>query len=294
MATQASNVILVQGGGRFGCSLVEKLSNVMPANTKLRCGYAKEHEKNAPALQKTGCECCRLDLEDENSINQSLKDVREVVLIPPFKANREELCKRFIDKALAAGVSRFILISVEGAPLGEFPWAKELNNIEQKLISSGITYTILRPSLHQETFNYQKDAIKDGKLCLPTGDAKFAPVCFKDVTELCVKLLTKPDIGKNKVWDVTGPSLYNGKELADLFTDVLRKQVTFVDMSTEEFKTKMQSMGLSEFKAQSLGDLLNWYRKGKAHRVITDYSVFLGRDPTMLRDHIAGCKTEFA
>jgi len=294
MATTQRDVILVQGCGRFGMSLHDRIINSMPANSRLRCGYSKDQQKCLPTLQKMGTQAINLDLDDDKSVDVCLKDVRDIVLIPPFKPNREEIVKKFIDKAVAAGVSRVILISVQGAGTGEFPWAKDMFNIEQKLKSSGMHYTILRCALHEETISYLKDDIKNGTLALPTGEAKFAPICYRDVTEWCVKLLKNPELGRNKSFELTGPNLFTGKEIAQLLTESLGRNVNFVSIGVDDFKKKLRSFGVNDVKADSIGDFLGWYAKGSGNRLFTDYSTMLEREPTPLKNYVIEHKTEFA
>jgi len=292
--TSQKNVILIQSCGHFGLAIHDKIIKNMPANSRLRCGYTKDQQKNVPQVQKCGTETFNLELTDEKCVDACLKEVRDIVLIPPFKPNREELCKTFIDKAVAAGVSRFILISVQGAATGEFPWAKEMFNIEKKLMGSGMNYTILRTSLHQETLCFERETIKNGTFYSPTGEAKLAPICFKDVAELCVKILATPDQGRNKVWEITGPQLFSGKEVASLLSDIIGRNVNFVSDSVDDFKAKLKSWGVSEFKAESIGDLLGWYAKGNGNRTFTDYSTVLGRELGTLKDCVLEHKSEFA
>jgi len=294
MATAQRDVVLIQGCGRFGMSIHDRIVKSMPANSRLRCGYSSDQQKCLPTLNKMNTQAVNLDLEDEKSIDVCLKDVRDVILIPPFKPNREELVKRFIDKAVAAGVSRIILISVQGAGTGEFVWAKDMFNIEQKLMSSGLNWTILRSGVHHETLTYLKDGIKNGTLFLPTGEAKFAPICFRDITELCTKLLKSPELGKNKAFDLTGPNLFTGKEIAQLLTENLGRNVNFVSISVDEFKKKLKTFGMKDVKVDSIGDLMGWYAKGNGNRLFTDYSTVLERDPTPLKNYVIEHKTEFA
>jgi len=293
MTSNQKNTVLIQGGGRFTKDIHDKLIKELKQGDKLRVGYTKEQQKNILEIQKKNTETVHLDLEDDKTIDASLKDVRDLVMIPPFKANRVDLCKHFIDKAVTAGVTRIILISVQGASSGEFQWANDMYNIEQKLMGCGVTYTILRSSLHQETFTYLKDAIKSGTLFLPTAGNKFIPVCFKDITELCVKFILNPDIGRNKIFDATGPSAMNGTEIAQDLEEALGRNVKFVSISVDEYKNKLKAGGMHNVKAESIGDLLGWYAQGKGSRPIADYTPIMLRDPILLRDYVLEHKTEF-
>jgi NAD(P)H dehydrogenase (quinone) len=288
--------ILVQGGaGHAGLNIVRSLQHGLKGNDSfsVRAGYTEYHEKNLPLLKELGVESVKLDLTDPSTIQPALQGINCVVILPPYLPNRESLCNRFIDKCSEMGVKHCFLLSIEGAATQAFSWAKQLYEVERKLINSGIKYTILRTSIYQETATMQKQAIKEGSLFLPTGEAKFPPVCVCDIGSfICKVALSKCSIAMNAVYDITGPENLSGHDMARILTGQLGKQVSFVSLSNENFKEKLKSFGYKDFKVESITELLDWYAKGHG-RVHNDFSKLMGKEPRKFEEFVEMRKTEF-
>ena len=132
-------------------------------------------------------------------------------------------CKR-------AGVQRVIYLSAlgtsEDAP-SRYHQAKYL--AEQTVISSGLAYTILRPSVI-----YGRGDGLVSKLCqmiryLPLtpviGDGRYCmqPVYIEDMTEALARSLSLPDC-EGKIIDIAGPEVLEYIEILDIIKSVLGKK----------------------------------------------------------------------
>jgi len=281
--------ILVQGGcGHAGLHFVKTLTTGLKGNENftVRVGYTEYHEKNVPQCKELGVECVKLDLNEVDTITKSLEGINCVVINPPYLPNRESLCIRFIDKCLAAGVKHVFLISLSGAPSKAFPWAQHLNAIENKLISSGMKYTIIRTALYMETTLLQKQAIKEGSFFLPTGDSKFPPICVGDVGELiCRVAKSNYTLGVNTTIEATGPENLNGNDMAKTFSTKLGKSVKYVSLNRDNFKEKLKSFGYNDYKIECITDFLDWYAKGNG-RVSNELSQVMGREPRRFEEFV--------
>jgi uncharacterized protein YbjT (DUF2867 family) len=275
--------ILVQGGcGHAGLQFVKSLMSGLKDDPtfSVRVGYTDYHEKNVPQCKELGVtECVKLDLNDLDTVTKALEGINCVVINPPYLPNREALCSRLIDKCIAAGVHHVFLISVSGAPTKAFPWAQHLHSIENKLISSGMKYTIIRTALYMESTLIQKQAIKEGSFFLPTADAKFPPVCVCDVGDLICKVAkSNYTLGVNTTLEITGPENLSGSDIARHFSNKLGKNVAFVSLNRDNFKEKLKSFGFQDYKVESITDYLDWYAKGNG-RVSNEFSKVMGKDP---------------
>jgi len=290
------NTILVQGGcGHAGMNFVKSLTQGLKGNDKfnIRVGYTEYHEKNVPQVKELGVECVKLDLNDVNTMNEALKGVDCVVINPPYLPNRETLCNRFIDKCTEVGVKHVFLISISGTPTKPFPWATHLNTIENKLMNSGMKYTIIRTSLYMETTLMQKEAIKNGSFFLPIpGDAKFPPVCVCDVGDLICKVaLSNFTLGVNQTLEITGCENLSGTDIARIFSAKLGKPINFVSLNRDNFKQKLKSFGFQDYKVDSVTDFLDWYGKGNG-RTTNDFSRVMEKEPRKFEEFLDKRKNE--
>jgi len=287
--------ILVQGGaGHAGLQEVKSLMEGLRGydNVNVKVGYTEYHEKNLPQCKDLGVDCVKMDLNDVKSMEVALKDVNCVIINPPYLPNRESLCTRFIDKCVDAGVKHVFLISVSGAATKAFPWAQQLYAIEQKLISSGMKYTIFRTALYMETTLMQKQAIKEGSFFLPTGDAKFPPICVCDVADLFCKVVqSNYTLGINSTLEITGPESLSGSDICRHFTHKLGKDIKFVSLNLDNFKSKLKSFGYHDYKVDSIADFLDWYAKGNG-RLSNEFSQTMGKDPRKFEEFLEKRKDE--
>jgi len=288
-------MILVQGGaGHAGFHIVKALCNGLKGNEnyKVIAGYTEYHAKNLPKIKELGVECVKFDLNEPNTMDQALKGITCVVIIPPYLPTRESLCNRFIDKCVNFGIKHVFLISVAGAGARAFPLARELNDIENKLMSTTMKYTIIRSAFYQESTLMQKKAIQEGSFFLSTGDAKIPLVCICDIGDLICKVTLNPSLGSNKILEITGPENLNGTEMAKIFTEKLGKPVNFVSISKDQCKEKLKGCGFSnEFKVDNIGELLAWYAKGNG-RISNEFSLLTGKEATTFEKFVEMKKDE--
>ena len=102
-------ILLTAANGKTGRAVLSALAN-KGADVK---AFIRE-ERQWPALQELGATSFALgDMEDASTINAAMASCESIVHIgPPMHPNEVEITTRFIDAALAHGVSRFVYYSV--------------------------------------------------------------------------------------------------------------------------------------------------------------------------------------
>jgi len=286
--------ILVQGGaGHAGLHILKSLTKGLKGkeNFTLVAGFTDYHAKNCPKVEALGLQCMKLDLNEEDTINNALKGVTCVVMQPPYLPNRDVLCNRFIDKCVHAGVKHVFLLSITAAATQAFHFAKQMAGIETKLINSGLKYTIIRMPMYQESTLIQKTAIKEGSFFMPTGEYKMPLVCVCDVGDVIAKISLNLEGHNNKILDITGPENLSGTDIAKVFSNKLGKQVNLIKVSCEQWKEKIQSFGFSNFKADALGQILEWYSKGNG-RTTNEFTQLMGKEATTFEKFVELKKDE--
>jgi len=285
--------ILVQGGcGHAGQHIVRRLLNAFKGRDDYRIigGFTERHEKNVPELNKLGVECVKLDLNEPELLDEALKGVNCVVMIPPYLPNREQLCNRFIDKCFNAGVKHVFLLSITAAPTQTFNFAKQLYNIEKQLMNSTMKYTIIRTPMFQQSTLMQREAIKTGSFFV-YGEPKVPLACLTDIGDVIGKIAANPELGENRIFDITGPELLTANLVTKTFTEKLGRPVNCINVSKDQWKEKMKSFGFQDYKVDSLGEYLEWYSSGNG-RVTNDFSKLMGREPRTFEQFVETRKSE--
>ncbi|MDQ2774960.1 MAG: hypothetical protein M3Y57_08590 [Acidobacteriota bacterium] len=65
-----------------------------------------------------------------------------------------------------------------------------------------------------------------------------------------------------------------------MLSDLLGREIRFVNLPPSELKQALLSAGIPEWNANALLDLQRLYREGKAAAVTQDVEAILGRKPT--------------
>jgi NADH dehydrogenase len=135
--------------------------------------------------------------------------------------------KNVVDAALSSGVMRFIHMSAEGTrPDALSNYHKTKFMAEEYLKSSGLNYTIFRPSMlfgpGDKSFTVLADLIRKAPFIPVIGDGnyKWQPVSVRNVAKLFVLALENKKT-ENKTYEVRGPDVFTFNEVLDIIMDVI-------------------------------------------------------------------------
>jgi len=135
--------------------------------------------------------------------------------------------KHVVDAALSAGATRFIHMSAEGTkPHALSRYHKTKFMAEEYLRSSGLNYTIFRPSMlfghGDKSFTELADLIRKAPFVPVIGDGnyKWQPVSVLNVAELFVLALANKK-AENKTYEIRGPDVFTFNEVLGIIMDVI-------------------------------------------------------------------------
>jgi len=144
-----------------------------------------------------------------------------------FKSVHYEGTRNVIEASRSAGVRRFIHMSAEGTkPSSTSNYHKTKFMAEEHLKSSGLKYTIFRPSMlfgpGDKNFNVLADLIRKAPFVPVIGDGnyKWQPVSVKNVAELFV-LALKNQRAESKIYEVRGPDVFTFNRILDILMKLL-------------------------------------------------------------------------
>ena len=180
------------------------------------------------ALKSLGVHIVPGDLQDRASLEAACRGVETVITTVATTLSRQphdsiratdlEGQKSLVDAARAAGVRRFVYISVAGniPTLGAFMEARR--SVEAHLRASGMTYTILRPAPFMEVwlgpfvgFDMANATVQ----VFGAGDGKLSWIALDDVARFAVKSLDTP-AARDATIDLGGPDWLSHNEVIRL------------------------------------------------------------------------------
>lgn len=172
--------------------------------------------KNDPQFH--GAEVVLADVSDPASIAKAFN--RKVDIVISCLACRSGLARDFddidykatlnvLDAAMENGTSHFILLSAICVRKPDLPLQLAKLKMEDALIRSGMTYTIVRPTAYFWVFDTQTRMIEKGRpgYVVGTGDqATHNPISKEDLAEFMVGCISSSD-HRNRLFILGGPEV---------------------------------------------------------------------------------------
>jgi NAD(P)H dehydrogenase (quinone) len=100
--------------------------------------------------------------------------------------------------------------------------------------------------------------IKAGRLHVPFGAGKHAPIAAEDQARVIASILEDPATHNGKIYPLFGPFEYTYRETAHVLSRVLGKNVEYKQVDFEEFKDTLQAgeKATAEAKGREGNDFL--------------------------------------
>jgi uncharacterized protein YbjT (DUF2867 family) len=281
--TNTGKVLITGATGNVGSAILDNLGTTDPGPRAL-----VRDESKAWTMRDRGVEAIVGDFFEPESLAPALEGVSTLLLITPHHPEQVAQATNVIEAARNSGNHlRIVRLSVAQAS-DEAPTknCRQHAQIEEELISSGLPYTILRPTTFmQNTLATARTVASEGKIYQPFKDGKLGMIDVRDIGEVAAKILTEEG-HEGKTYTLTGPAAITFYDIAEMFSEVLGKKVDYVSISLEKAKEAMLGMGLSKWKAEVLIEYAKAHRQG--------YSNFTTEDVEQLTGHSATSYRKFA
>ena len=96
-----------------------------------------------------------------------------------------------------------------------------------------------------------------------------------------------------RAYTLTGPEALTKKEIAQILSAELRREIRFINLAPEKLRDGLLSAGVPEWNADALLDLQRLYREGKASTVTRDVEQILGRKATSFAQFFRDYRSDF-
>jgi len=246
----------------------------------------------AAALKEAGVELVVGDAGDRDVVSGALKGAEKAVLILPNSLEQQAMEMQFVDLAAEAGVKQLVkLSSFEALPEATNPIAALHYAVEQHIRASGMGWTMIRPSFFMQNLLGNGFTIKaEGKFYLPMGDGVTVMMDCRDIGAAIAATLTGSG-HEGQSYEITGPELMSFYDVADRFSEVLGKQVEYVNQDPAAYRETIAPFLTSEWHLNAVMQLFSEIAGGVVTPKVTDtFAQLVGREPIsftqFVRDHI--------
>lgn len=244
----------------------------------VRTGARREIEGSADHL--------RFDWAEPSTHDAAVAGVRRLYLVAPVGvAEPVELVAPFVEKALAAGVERFVFLSSSAVAPGE----PGLGRVDALLRSSAPQWATLRPSWFMQNFVGEHplaEAIRSrSEIVSATGDGQLGFVDARDIAACAAALLTQ-DRFESGEHLITGPEALSYGQVAALVAEISDRPVRFTDISVAALVDRYVAGGLPRSFAEGLAALDDRIRNGEQAGLSDAVAKLTGVAPRSMRDFL--------
>jgi uncharacterized protein YbjT (DUF2867 family) len=193
----------------------------------------------------------------------------------------------FLEHAARAGVERVVFLSSLGVEFPREPPDSGRHRVEEQVRSSGLAWTILRPSGFNQ--NFSEDFLLPGivqadTVATATGDGAVAFIDATDIAAVAAAALTdRRHSGKTYV--LTGPQALTFAQTATIISRAAGRTVTHQPMSSDALHDVLVTAGLTPDLAATVLRDQEAIRDGFGARVNDTVAEITGRPPTSFADY---------
>lgn len=222
-------------------------------------------------LESLNVEIARGDLKDRSTLDAACRGIDAVISTASSTLSRQdgdsiqtvdlEGQLNLVDAAKAANVRHFVLVSFPQTDV-DFPLQSAKRAVEDRLKSSGLTYTILQPTFFMEVWLSPAlgfDAANGQAQIYGAGENKLSWISYKDVARFAVLSLNNPE-AKNAVIKLGGPEALSPLEVLRIFESVQGREFAVQHVPEEALRGQKESSG--DPLQQSFAGLMLYYCEG--------------------------------
>jgi uncharacterized protein YbjT (DUF2867 family) len=263
-------MILVTTAGKVGAEAVRLLAGRgEPVRVLVR-----DPEK-ATALARAGAEVARGDLEVPVTIDAAMKGVSTVVLVSPAVPAQE---LNVVASAARAGAGHVVKITSKASADSPIARRRGQAEIEDGLIASGLSYTLLRNNAYMQNFLMAGPSIaKTSSFGSAARDGRVGMIDTRDVAAVAVEIAAAPAPHAGNTYWPTGPESITFRDAAAILSRLLSRPIAFHPLTVEEQTRAMVGIGLPEGLAAMNAQAVALFAEGDSDYVTDDVPSILGR-----------------
>jgi uncharacterized protein YbjT (DUF2867 family) len=280
METKQESILVTGATGNIGSEVVKELLSDAPDVSIKAAVHSSQNVKKVKSDARV--KVIQIDYKEPDTVREALNGVDKLFLLTPDVPNAADLASNVVIEAKKAGIKQIVKQSVMGAALEADVGTMRLHRQVEKFIEqSGIPFTFLRPNEFMQNFiNFHSPSIKgNNAFYVPLEDAKVSLVDVRDIAAVAVKSLIDEDKHKNKTYLITGPEALSYHQVAEILSNTTGRKINYVNISDGEARAAMKEIGMSDWLINTVSELSEYFRKGKASEISPAVEDVTGNKP---------------
>jgi uncharacterized protein YbjT (DUF2867 family) len=261
------------------------LREVVRSGNPVRAMYrSQDHASKASSDVKA----VTADFADAESLRRALDGIDTVYVVCSPVPQLVEWEGNMIDACRQAQVKRIVLNSALGAGNYAKSFPSWHAKVEDQLVSSGLSWTILRPnSFMQNVGSHFASTIRSQNAFYSSlGSARMSYIDVRDIAVIAAKVLTM-DIHGGKTYELNGPEALSSGEVAAKISRLVGRSVRYVDIPFEAQRKSLLGLGMPEWQVNALLELQEYYTQGNGGQVDGLVEKLLGRPAIRMDQYLA-------
>lgn len=251
--------------GATGKTGVHIVNNLLEAGHAVRAMVRKEDARSA-ALRAAGAEVVVGDLLNHDDLIRATSGVTGAYLCYPVSPGFIQGTAYFAEAARRAGLEVVVEMSQISARENAKSHAARDHWIAERLLDwSGVPTIHIRPTFFSEwlIFPWVRDTIvKEGRIALPYGEGRHAPIAAEDQARFIAAVLTQPVAHIGKAYELCGPVEMDHHAIADEISRIIDRKIVYRPDTLDQYRAHLQQYGLSEFTIQHFIEVAVDYQNG--------------------------------
>ncbi|WP_437600727.1 NmrA family NAD(P)-binding protein [Sorangium sp. So ce590] len=271
-------VLLTGGTGTTGRAIAARIE---AAGARVRVASRTARDADA----REGVEHARFDWADPATHEEALRGVDRAYLVAPAMVeDPSTVMVPFIERALAGGARRLVLLSSSAVPEG----SSGIGLVHRALRERAPEWTVLQPSWFMQNFidprHWHRAGIAGpGELTTATGDGRVGFVDAGDIAEVAARALLD-EAPHDAAHVITGPEALSYDDVAAIVSEVAGRTIRHVRVDEDAARAHLVKAGVPAPYAALLVRLDLAIRDGAEDRVTDVVQRVTGRAPRTFRD----------
>lgn len=276
---EKSEILITSSTGNVGAPLVNALH-------KKQIPFTAATRNRENAIKKFGFEpeTVFMDFKDSSTFKSALED-KEILFLcgPSATPEAEELLKPLVEEAINQNIKHVVFIA-------SYP------SLMETIEKSDMDYTFIKGNFFMQNFEmYQTEDIRDrDQIFMPTGKGKAPFIHTRDIGESAAEIIENPEDFRNQKVYLTGPEALDHFQVANIFSGVLGREITYKDPDDETYRKVMKERGYSDKYIDAMIAVFGKIKKGKVEKTSDMVRKILGRKPTTLKAYVEEKKELFS
>jgi len=184
----------------------------------------------------------RLDFEDPTTFASALDGIGSVFLMrPPQISDTKRFIRPFIAAMAEAHINHVVFLSLMGVNRAMPHW-----QVEQDLKSSGLAWTMLRPSFFSQNLGgaYRADIRDHDRIRLASGRGRTSFIDTRDIANVAARVLIAPAEHRGRAYTLTGPEAIDYHHVASSLSATLGRPVVYEPIGLLRYRRELMAQQL--------------------------------------------------